>query len=63
MKFSFLFFEFEFRPFEGRNSSSNEPWPDVLGVTVVFLVTGMFMLGLEVKTEIGKEGEEEEEIT
>lgn len=31
----------------GRNSSENEPWPDVLGVAVVFLVTGMFMLGLE----------------
>lgn len=33
--------------FSGRNSPSNEPWPDVLGVTVIFLVTGMFMLGLE----------------
>ncbi|XP_034099901.1 uncharacterized protein LOC117565063 [Drosophila albomicans] len=31
----------------GRNSPANEPWPDVLGVAVVFLVTGMFMLGLE----------------
>ncbi|XP_055681551.1 uncharacterized protein LOC129788995 [Lutzomyia longipalpis] len=31
----------------GRNSSPNEPWPDVLGVSVVFLVSGMFMLGLE----------------
>lgn len=31
----------------GRNSPTNEPWPDVLGVAVVFLVTGMFMLGLE----------------
>ncbi|ALC40342.1 tadr [Drosophila busckii] len=31
----------------GRNSPVNEPWPDVLGVAVVFLVTGMFMLGLE----------------
>ncbi|TMW50703.1 hypothetical protein DOY81_004227 [Sarcophaga bullata] len=31
----------------GRNSPTNEPWPDVLGVGVVFLVTGMFMLGLE----------------
>ncbi|KAM7352436.1 torn and diminished rhabdomeres isoform 2-T2 [Cochliomyia hominivorax] len=31
----------------GRNSPANEPWPDVLGVGVVFLVTGMFMLGLE----------------
>lgn len=25
----------------------NEPWPDVLGVSVVFLITGMFMMGLE----------------
>lgn len=32
----------------GRNAPANEPWPDVLGVAVVFLVTGMFMLGLEV---------------
>ncbi|GAB0098874.1 probable cationic amino acid transporter [Sergentomyia squamirostris] len=31
----------------GRNSSPNEPWPDVIGVSVVFLVSGMFMLGLE----------------
>ncbi|XP_037927481.1 uncharacterized protein LOC119662015 [Teleopsis dalmanni] len=31
----------------GRNSPANEPWPDVLGVAVVFIVTGMFMLGLE----------------
>ncbi|KAI8042199.1 hypothetical protein M5D96_003501 [Drosophila gunungcola] len=31
----------------GRNAPANEPWPDVLGVSVVFLVTGMFMLGLE----------------
>ncbi|XP_067622964.1 solute carrier family 7 member 14 isoform X2 [Eurosta solidaginis] len=31
----------------GRNSSENEPWPDVLGVAVVLLVTGMFMFGLE----------------
>ncbi|XP_026843106.1 uncharacterized protein LOC6593413 [Drosophila persimilis] len=30
----------------GRNAPANEPWPDVLGVSVVFLVTGMFMLGL-----------------
>lgn len=32
----------------GRNSPINEPWPDVLGVSVVFLLTIMFMLGLEV---------------
>lgn len=32
----------------GRNSPDNEPWPDVLGVSVVFLLTVMFMLGLEV---------------
>lgn len=31
----------------GRNSPDNEPWPDVLGVSVVFLLTVMFMLGLE----------------
>lgn len=31
----------------GRNSPANEPWPDVLGVSIIFLVTGMFMLGLE----------------
>lgn len=31
----------------GRNSPQNEPWPDVLGVGVVFVITGMFMLGLE----------------
>ncbi|KAJ6647283.1 putative cationic amino acid transporter, partial [Pseudolycoriella hygida] len=31
----------------GRNSDENEPWPDVLGVSVVFLLTVMFMLGLE----------------
>lgn len=39
----------------GRNSDENEPWPDVLGVSVVFLLTVMFMLGLEVnkkKTKI-----------
>lgn len=31
----------------GRNSPANEPWPDVIGVVIVFLITGMFMLGLE----------------
>lgn len=31
----------------GRNSPINEPWPDVIGVIVVLIVTGMFMLGLE----------------
>ncbi|XP_036329236.1 probable cationic amino acid transporter isoform X1 [Rhagoletis pomonella] len=31
----------------GRNSSANEPWPDVLGVAVVLLITCMCMLGLE----------------
>lgn len=36
----------------GRNAPANEPWPDVLGVAVVFLVTGMFMLGLEVSLHI-----------
>ena len=34
-------------PILGRNSSPNEMWPDVIGVSVVFLVSGMFMLGLE----------------
>ncbi|CAO1359584.1 unnamed protein product [Diamesa tonsa] len=31
----------------GRNSSINEPWPDVLGVLIVFIITAMFILGLE----------------
>ncbi|XP_058453329.1 probable cationic amino acid transporter [Malaya genurostris] len=31
----------------GRNSPANEPWPDVIGVVVIFLITAMFMLGLE----------------
>lgn len=31
----------------GRNSSINEPWPDVLGVVIVFIISGMFILGLE----------------
>lgn len=31
----------------GRNSPANEPWPDVIGVVVIFLLSGMFMLGLE----------------
>ncbi|XP_055635718.1 probable cationic amino acid transporter [Toxorhynchites rutilus septentrionalis] len=31
----------------GRNSPANEPWPDVIGVMVIFLISGMFMLGLE----------------
>ncbi|XP_049530532.1 high affinity cationic amino acid transporter 1 [Anopheles darlingi] len=31
----------------GRNSAANEPWPDVIGVVVIFILTGMFMLGLE----------------
>lgn len=34
----------------GRNSPDNEPWPDVLGVSIVFLLAVMFMLGLEVYT-------------
>lgn len=36
----------------GRNSPENELWPDVVGVSVVFLLTVMFMLGLEVNTDI-----------
>ncbi|XP_039950106.1 uncharacterized protein LOC120767860 isoform X3 [Bactrocera tryoni] len=31
----------------GRNSSPYEPWPDVLGVAVVIIITVMFMLGLD----------------
>ncbi|XP_053696429.1 probable cationic amino acid transporter [Sabethes cyaneus] len=31
----------------GRNSPANEPWPDVIGVVVIFLISAMFMLGLE----------------
>ncbi|CRL01568.1 CLUMA_CG014212, isoform A [Clunio marinus] len=31
----------------GRNSSINEPWPDVLGIVIVFIISGMFILGLE----------------
>lgn len=32
---------------EGRNSSIHEPWPDVLGVVIVFVLSAMFILGLE----------------
>lgn len=32
----------------GRNEmNANEAWPDVVGVAVIFLLSGMFMLGLE----------------
>jgi hypothetical protein len=31
----------------GRNSSISEPWPDVLGVVIVFIISAMFILGLE----------------
>ncbi|XP_070495033.1 probable cationic amino acid transporter isoform X2 [Chironomus tepperi] len=31
----------------GRNSSLSEPWPDVCGVVVVFIVSFMFIMGLE----------------
>lgn len=31
-----------------ESHSLGEPWPDVLGVTIVFVVTLLFMLGLEV---------------
>ncbi|KAG5675287.1 hypothetical protein PVAND_005199 [Polypedilum vanderplanki] len=31
----------------GRNSSINEPWPDVVGVVIVFLISFMFIMGLE----------------
>lgn len=33
----------------GRNAPINEPWPDVIGFSIVFLVSVMFMLGLEVR--------------
>ncbi|XP_031637634.1 uncharacterized protein LOC116350051 [Contarinia nasturtii] len=31
----------------GRNSPMNEPWPDVIGFSIIFIVSVMFMLGLE----------------
>lgn len=31
-----------------ESHSLGEPWPDVLGVTIIFVVTLLFMLGLEV---------------
>lgn len=31
----------------GRNAAGTEPWPDVIGVSVIIVITGMFMLGLE----------------
>lgn len=33
----------------GRNAPINEPWPDVIGFSIIFLVSVMFMLGLEVR--------------
>lgn len=32
----------------GRNAPTNEPWPDVIGFSIIFIVSIMFMLGLEV---------------
>lgn len=32
----------------GRNAPENEPWPDVIGFAIIFIVSVMFMLGLEV---------------
>lgn len=32
----------------GRNAPDNEPWPDVIGFSIIFIVSVMFMLGLEV---------------
>lgn len=32
----------------GRNAPDNEPWPDIIGFLIVFIVSTMFMLGLEV---------------
>lgn len=34
----------------GRNAPENEPWPDVIGFSIIFIVSVMFMLGLEVIT-------------
>ncbi|XP_055295987.1 probable cationic amino acid transporter [Sitodiplosis mosellana] len=31
----------------GRNAPENEPWPDVIGFSIIFIVSVMFMLGLE----------------
>lgn len=33
-----------------ESHSLGEPWPDVLGVTFILVVTAMFMLGLDVRT-------------
>lgn len=33
----------------GRNAPINEPWPDVIGFSIIFVVSVMFMLGLEVR--------------
>lgn len=35
-----------------ESHSLGEPWPDVLGVTIVVVVTAMFMLGLDVRSGI-----------
>lgn len=32
----------------GRNAPENEPWPDVIGFSIIFILSVMFMLGLEV---------------
>lgn len=31
-----------------ESHSLGEPWPDVLGVTIIAVITTLFMLGLEV---------------
>lgn len=36
------------RIFLGLNSPENEPWPDVIGFSIIFILSVMFMLGLEV---------------
>lgn len=36
----------------GRNAPINEPWPDVIGFSIIFLVSVMFMLGLEVRLRV-----------
>lgn len=34
----------------GRETHSlGEPWPDVLGVAITIVITGLFIMGLEVK--------------
>lgn len=41
----------------GRNAPINEPWPDVIGFSIIFVVSVMFMLGLEVRLDHRRERE------